>query len=86
MVKKFPIHPANPERICWGCDKYCPSDSLACAAERTPHLAELFGEDWMEWAPGHAPASSTALDPERTPGLAVRSGQSLDAACPSIRQ
>ncbi|MDU8023859.1 MAG: DUF3079 domain-containing protein, partial [Neisseria sp.] len=23
MAKKFPIFPKNPERICWGCDKYC---------------------------------------------------------------
>ncbi|MBS0174921.1 MAG: DUF3079 domain-containing protein, partial [Nitrospira sp.] len=23
MAKKFPLHPKNPERICWGCDKYC---------------------------------------------------------------
>jgi hypothetical protein len=55
MAKKFPIHPASPERICWGCDKYCAADSMACSAERTPHLAELFGDDWAEWAPGHSP-------------------------------
>ncbi|HOB95665.1 MAG TPA: DUF3079 domain-containing protein, partial [Aquabacterium sp.] len=30
MAKKFPLHPSHPERICWGCDKYCPKDSLAC--------------------------------------------------------
>jgi hypothetical protein len=53
MTKKFPINPSNPERICWGCDKYCPADSLACGngSDRTPHLAELFGPDWAEWAP-----------------------------------
>ena len=51
MVKKFPIHPKNPERICWGCDKYCPADSLACGngSERTQHPVELFGEDGYEW-------------------------------------
>lgn len=51
MAKKFPIHPKNPERICWGCDKYCPTDSLACGngSERTQHPVELFGEDWHEW-------------------------------------
>ena len=30
MAKIFPLHPKNPERICWGCDKYCPADSLIC--------------------------------------------------------
>ena len=51
MSKKFPISPRNPHRICWGCDKYCPSDSLACGngSERTQHPAELFGEDWQQW-------------------------------------
>jgi hypothetical protein len=51
LSKKFPISPKNPHRICWGCDKYCPSDSLACGngSERTQHPAELFGEDWQRW-------------------------------------
>ncbi|GGC06456.1 DUF3079 domain-containing protein [Pseudoduganella buxea] len=50
MAKKFPIVPAHPERICWGCDKYCPIDALACGngSDRTQHPAELFGEDWLE--------------------------------------
>ena len=48
MAKKFPIKPLHPERICWGCDKYCPVDALACGngSERTQHPVELFGEDW----------------------------------------
>lgn len=64
MAKKFPILPSHPERICWGCDKYCPADSLACGngSDRTPHLAELFGEDWMDWKPG-APPPSAACEP-----------------------
>lgn len=51
MAKKFPLHPPHPERLCWGCDKYCPADSLACGngSERTQHPVELFGEDWFEW-------------------------------------
>ncbi len=49
MAKKFPIHPANPERICWGCDQLCATDAMACANERSPHPAELFGEDWLTW-------------------------------------
>ena len=49
MAKKFPIVPLHPERICWGCDQYCPSDSLMCGngSVRTPHPSELFGNDWM---------------------------------------
>lgn len=48
MAKKFPLHPKHPERICWGCDRYCPTDSLACGngSGRTMHPAELLGEDW----------------------------------------
>lgn len=48
MAKKFPLHPAHPERICWGCDLYCPVGSLACGngAERTMHPVETFGADW----------------------------------------
>jgi len=23
MAKPFPLNPKHPERICWGCDKYC---------------------------------------------------------------
>lgn len=52
MAKKFPLHPAHPERICWGCDKYCPAESLACGndTERTQHPVELFGQDWFDWS------------------------------------
>ena len=47
MAKKFPLHPAHPERICWGCDKYCPADSLACGngSGRTLHPAEMIRVD-----------------------------------------
>jgi hypothetical protein len=49
-MAKIPYRPANPERICWGCDKYCPADDLACGngTIRTPHPCELFGDDWLE--------------------------------------
>ncbi len=49
MAKRFPIAPKHPERICWGCDKYCPVDDLACGngTDRTQHPAELFGDDWL---------------------------------------
>ena len=48
---KIALNPKHPERICWGCDKYCYADDLRCGngTIRTPHPAELFGEDWLEW-------------------------------------
>lgn len=48
--RRWPLAPAHPERVCWGCDKLCPASDLACAngSERTPHPSELFGEDWYE--------------------------------------
>lgn len=51
MAKKFPLHPKHPERICWGCDKYCPTDSLACGngSGRTLHPAEMLGDDWYSF-------------------------------------
>ena len=51
MTKK-PLRPANPERVCWGCNKYCPANDLACGngTIRTPHPCELFGDDWLEWS------------------------------------
>ena len=50
-MANFPIHPKHPERICWGCDKYCLADDLRCGngTIRTQHPVELFGEDWFEW-------------------------------------
>ena len=52
LMARIPKLPARPERICWGCDKYCPADDLACGngTIRTPHPCELFGDDWLEWA------------------------------------
>lgn len=48
MAKKFPLHPKHPERICWGCDRYCPKDAMGCGngSDRTQHPAELLGVDW----------------------------------------
>ena len=49
--KRFPINPANPHRLCWGCDRYCAADDLMCGngSDRTQHPAELFGPDWRDW-------------------------------------
>jgi hypothetical protein len=50
MAKPFPLHPKHPERICWGCDRYCAATDLACGngADRTMHPAEMLGDDWYE--------------------------------------
>jgi len=80
MAKNFPINPKHPERICWGCDRYCPAKSLACGngSDRTMHPAELFGEDWHlpgDWGieklittdkPSYD-AADTSLISEKTP-------------------
>ncbi len=79
MAKKFPLRPRHPERICWGCDKYCPSDDLACGngSDRTQHPVELLGEDWENWRPLDAPvdddsagreAGDTGPEAAETPG------------------
>ena len=51
-MKPLAMLPKHPERICWGCDKYCASDELACGngTIRTPHPVELFGDDWVDWS------------------------------------
>ena len=56
MARRIALHPKHPERTCWGCDKYCPADSLACGngTIRTLHPIELFGEDWLENEPSMA--------------------------------
>ena len=50
MAKKFPIQPLHPERLCWGCDHYCPAHDMRCGngQSRTQHPAELLGDDWFE--------------------------------------
>lgn len=50
-MPSVPLNPKAPDRVCWGCEKYCPADQLACGngTIRTPHPVELFGEDWISW-------------------------------------
>ncbi|MBM7060135.1 DUF3079 domain-containing protein [Pseudomonas sp. UL073] len=68
MAKPFPLNPKHPERICWGCDRYCAAHDLACGngADRTMHPAEMLGDDWYlhgDWgiaAPLGAERSSAA--------------------------
>lgn len=63
-MARVPLNPARPERICWGCEQYCPAEALACGngTIRTMHPAELFGEDWLEWV-NHRKATG-AVQPE----------------------
>ncbi len=69
MAKKFPLLPAQPQRVCWGCDLYCPSESMRCGngSVRTPHPSELFGEDW---ALGLLPETTASEPPVPTPAPA----------------
>ena len=52
---KIALNPQHPERVCWGCDKYCAANDLRCGngTIRTQHPVELFGEDWIEWELDH---------------------------------
>jgi len=63
-VPKAPLNPPHPERTCWGCNRYCPADSLACGngTIRTMHPVELFGEDWLEWSTRRTAAIDSAVD------------------------
>ncbi|MBA3057863.1 MAG: DUF3079 domain-containing protein [Gammaproteobacteria bacterium] len=68
MNKKFPIHPAKPERLCWGCDQYCSIDAMACSNERSPHPVELFGPDWLEWGDNNLCAKDEPVTAPATVG------------------
>ncbi|MCX7897503.1 MAG: DUF3079 domain-containing protein [Rhodocyclaceae bacterium] len=48
MKKSFPRAPKHPERICWGCERFCPAERMSCGngTERAMHPVEIFGEDW----------------------------------------
>lgn len=54
-MKNTVLKPPHPERICWGCERYCAANDLACGngTIRTPHPCELFGDDWLEWSESH---------------------------------
>jgi Protein of unknown function (DUF3079) len=45
MAQLSILHPKHPERVCWGCEKFCPAADLACGngSVRTPHPDEIFG-------------------------------------------
>ena len=63
-TKKFPIAPLHPERVCWGCDLYCPATDMRCGngSDRTPHPSELFGPDWDQWGEAGEPPAPAPHD------------------------
>ena len=71
MNKRFPSKPAHPERICWGCDRYCAVDAMACGngSVPTPHPSELSGDGWLQWGqdPPAPPASGGVPTPAPAP-------------------
>jgi hypothetical protein len=73
MAKQFPLHPKHPERICWGCDKYCAAKDLLCGngSGRTQHPAEMLGDDWYKWGDwGIEDAPDPTADEPNNPGAA----------------
>ena len=50
MAGRLALHPNHPERVCWGCDKYCSASDLRCGngSDRAQHPIEIFGSDWVE--------------------------------------
>lgn len=69
---KFPIRPGHPERICWGCDRFCPADDMRCGngTDRAQHPIELWGEDWTSFGCGQTEAQPT--DETEGPGVVVK--------------
>lgn len=59
-MRRYPLRPGHPERVCWGCEKLCPADDMRCGngTDRAQHPIELWGEDWM----------SVGLDAPSAPG------------------
>jgi hypothetical protein len=44
MARNFPLN--HPERICWGCDRYCPAQSLGRVMHPVETQRERWHEDW----------------------------------------
>lgn len=65
MARRIPTHPAHPERICWGCEKYCAANDMRCGngTDRTQHPVETFGPDWMDYVLPTDTAEATAQPP-----------------------
>jgi hypothetical protein len=70
MTKIFPIYPAHPEKICWGCNQYCSAKNMMCGngSDRTQHPFETFGKEWLI---GYGPElNSIKLNGNKTSELA----------------
>jgi hypothetical protein len=80
------FHPKHPERICWGCDRYCPADDLSCGngTIRTPHPIELLGEHWCSDASEDALMLSlrNRCTSSGTCDLSRVSSNATEVACP----
>ena len=82
MATNFPIFPKHPERICWGCDKYCKDDDLLCGngCERIQHPIELDGPEWYkngDW--------SNLLSKEQQIELGLIAPEPEPAAAPKVK-
>jgi len=66
-MRKFPIRPGHPERICWGCEHLCPADDMRCGngTERAQHPVELWGEDWTSLEPEESDTRPNTSEPAR---------------------
>jgi hypothetical protein len=70
VAKKFPLHPPQPQRICWGCDKYCADTDLQCGngSIRIQHPAEIDGAQWYlsgDWSNLLSPQQFADIAAER---------------------
>lgn len=74
MAVNVPIRPGHPERICWGCEHFCPANDMRCGngTDRAQHPIELWGENWMAIEcdetppePTDAPESPSAIQGRR---------------------
>ena len=81
-MARIPLRPVHPDRVCWGCDLYCPADDLGCGngTIRTPHPCALFGDDWLECSLKRQAAAGGGLAPGLLPpglpyGVTMRCGE-----------
>jgi hypothetical protein len=69
MKRKIPVRPGHPERICWGCEHFCPADDMRCGngTERAQHPIELWGEDWARVGLDADAEEQPSADPSQSP-------------------
>lgn len=80
-VKRSLLQPRHPERVCWGCDRFCSAADLGCGngKDRVQHPVEVLGDDWQlafpdlaEPAGGQAPSSAAPPGEPGVPEAAAR--------------